>query len=114
MSVKTTIPITEARRRIFEIADKVQSPKSYYTLTEKGYPKAVIMSAEEFESWQETIAVQKLFPDLEEDIKRAREKAYLGKLGEYRMLESVLKKIKQKHAISNKAGAKSRKRTSQN
>jgi len=33
MSAKNTIPISEARRRIFEIAEEVQAPGVYYLLT---------------------------------------------------------------------------------
>lgn len=40
----------------------------YYTLTDKGRPKAVVMSAEEFESWAETLEVMRDFPNLDKDI----------------------------------------------
>src|SRR3989338_5102287 len=71
MDTKTTLPISEARRKIFKIAENVQKPSTYYTLTEKGKPKAVILSAEEFESWQETLEVTRDFPNLEKDVKAA-------------------------------------------
>lgn len=35
MRIKTTIPISEARKKIFKIAEEVQKPDNYYTLTEK-------------------------------------------------------------------------------
>jgi len=89
MNTKTTMPISEARKRIFEIAKEVQKPSNYYTLTEKGRPKVVLMSAEEFESWQETLEVMHEFPHLEKDIKEA-EKEY--KKGEYITLEELLEK----------------------
>ena len=71
MDTRTTLPISEARKKIFKIAKNVQKPSRYYTLTEKGKPKAVILSAEEFESWQETMEVNRLFPNLEKDVKAA-------------------------------------------
>ena len=89
MDTKTTLSISEARKRIFEIAKMVQKPSTHYTLTEKGRPKAVVMSAEEFESWQETLAVIKSFPGLEKDIKKA-EREY--KNGQCLSLEDVLAK----------------------
>src|SRR3989344_6964090 len=89
MDTKTTLPISEARKKIFKIAEKVQKPATHYTLTEKGRPKVVLMSAEEFESWQETLEVMRDFPKLEKDIKRA-EKEY--KRGRYVTLENVLSK----------------------
>ena len=57
MDAKNTMSISEARKRIFEIAEEVQKPDKYYTLTEKGKPKAVLMSAEEFDSIMETIEI---------------------------------------------------------
>lgn len=72
MNTKTILPVSEARKDIFNIMKKVQRPNTYYTLTEKGRPKAVVMSAEEFESLQETIEVTRDFPNLEKDIEKAR------------------------------------------
>ena len=50
MDPKRTLSITEARKRIFEIIDEVQKPDTHYTLTEKGRPKAEILSVEKFDS----------------------------------------------------------------
>ncbi len=68
MQSKTTLPISEARKRIFEIVAEVQAPGTVYTLTEKGKPKAVVMSASEFESWAETLEVMHKFPTLKNDM----------------------------------------------
>jgi len=87
METRTTLPISEARKKIFKIAEKVQKPATYYTLTEKGRPKVVVMSTEEFESWQETLEVMREFPNLERDIKKA-ERDY--KKGNYITLEEIL------------------------
>jgi len=89
MNTKTTLSISEARKKIFEMAEKVQRPSTHYILTEKGRPKVAFMSAEEFESWQETLEAIRDFPDLEKDIKKA-EKEY--KQGNYSTLENVLSK----------------------
>jgi len=89
MDTKTTLPISEARKNIFKIAEKVQKTAAYYTLTEKGIPKVVVLSADEFESWQETLKVMHIFPRLEKDIEKA-EKEY--KKGHCLTLEEVLSK----------------------
>jgi len=115
MDTKTTLPISEARKKIFSIAKEVQKPSRYYTLTEKGKPKVVVMSAEEFESWQETLEVMRDFPDLEKDIKAA-ERDY--KKGRYVTLEEVLAKEgfiladrgKRKHEVSSRSAKKGSKR----
>jgi len=71
MKANTTFPITEVRRRIFEIAKEARKPGKYFTITENGKPTVVIMSVDEFESWQETMDVIREMPDLMKDIKRA-------------------------------------------
>jgi len=119
MDTKTTIPISEARKKIFAIAEEVQKPNKYYTLTEKGRPKAVIMSAEEFESWMETLEVMKDFPDLNKDIREARREF---KKGNYITLEELLEKegfvvkneLKRTAGISGRHSAKSRTRNRKN
>lgn len=68
MNTKTTISISEARVRLFEIAEKVQLPHTVFSFTEKGKPKVVMMSAENFESWAETLEVMSLFPHLRKDL----------------------------------------------
>lgn len=90
MSIKNTISISEARKKIFNIADEVQTPNKHYTLTERGRPKAVIMSAEEFELWQETLDTIKDFPNLDKEVTET-EKAF--KTGEYKSW-STLKDLK--------------------
>lgn len=89
MNTNTTLSITEARRQIFDIAKDVNNSSGHYVLTEKGRPKAVIMSAVEFESWVETLEVARDFPDLAKDIAQA-EREY--KRGDYITLEELLKK----------------------
>ena len=79
MNTKTTITLTEARKRIFNIVEEIQSPGVHYTFTEKGQPKAVLLSAEEFESWAETLEVMKDFPDLKKDITQAQKEYREGK-----------------------------------
>ena len=115
MNTKTTLSISEARKKIFKIAEEVQKPSNYYTLTEKGRPKVVLMSAEEFESWQETLEVMREFPDIEKDIKKA-EKEY--KRGDYITLEELLAKEgyilkdkgKKKYGVSGNHSRKGTKR----
>lgn len=51
MKIKTTLPVSEARKKIFSIIKDIQKPETYYTLTDRGIPRAVIVSAEHFESF---------------------------------------------------------------
>jgi prevent-host-death family protein len=79
MDAKHTLSITEARKRIFDIAEKVQEDGVHYILTEKGRPKAVIMSADELESWRETIDILVHHPTILDDIKWAEKEYKEGK-----------------------------------
>ncbi|MBI5135245.1 type II toxin-antitoxin system Phd/YefM family antitoxin [Candidatus Uhrbacteria bacterium] len=94
MDTKTTLPISQARTKIFDIAKRVQIPGTHYTFTEKGKPTVVMMSAEEFESWQETFEVMKDFPDLDKDIAQVERDRRSGKIKDYPTLEDVIKERK--------------------
>ncbi|PIU68671.1 hypothetical protein COS81_03275 [candidate division WWE3 bacterium CG06_land_8_20_14_3_00_42_16] len=122
MDVKTTIPISEARKRIFEIANEVQKASRYYTLTENGRPKAVLMSAEDFESWQETIEVMREFPNLDKDITRVDRAVESGEYKKWTTLDGLLKeygyvladKGKNKYHVSTKNRTRGKKAARQN
>lgn len=87
MKMKTIISISEARRRIFDIAEEVQKPSTYYTLTENGRAKAVLMSAEQFDSIMEDLEILS-DPKIMADIKEAEEQF---KRGEYVTLDELMK-----------------------
>ncbi len=110
MDTKTTIPITEARKRIFEISDEVQKPGLYYTFTEKGKPKTVMMSAEEFESLQETIEVLRDFPDLDKYVKEMEKDLKSGKYKSYKTLQELMSE----YEISGNIQTRNRKRARKN
>lgn len=120
MNTKTTIPISEARKRIFAIANEVQKPNNYYTFTEKGRPKAVIMSAEEFESMMETMEVDRIFPDLDKDIAEVKRAMKTGEWKKWPTLDDlkrdwntanrVADKSKLKYGVSTHNKAKGKKK----
>lgn len=89
MAKNTTLSITEARKKIFKLANEVQEPDTYFVLTENGRPKAVLMSAEEFDSWKETLEVMAEIPNLKEEIEEAEKEIDRG---EYVTLEELLEK----------------------
>lgn len=109
MDVKTTIPITEARRTLFEVAKAVQRPGVRYTFTDKGRPKVVLMSAEDYESWQETFEVMHQFPNLKKDVAQAERDLALGN---YLTLGQIKAKYKiSQHGVSNRRSIKRTKRS---
>ena len=89
MDSKHTISISEARKRIFEIADEVQKPNIHYMLTENGKPKAVILSVEQFEDILDDLAIYS-DPDLAKRIEKA-EKQY--EAGDYITWEDLKKEL---------------------
>ena len=56
-SLNTIVPANEARTNFYQILDEVGSGLRQFTISHRGKPGAVIMSIEEFESWQETMEV---------------------------------------------------------
>lgn len=90
MNSKTTLSTTNARKNLFQITKNVQMPGRYYTFTENGKPKAVLMSAEEFESWQETLEVLQENPGILGDIKQVEKDIKTGEVENYPTLEEVL------------------------
>ncbi len=119
MNIKTTIPASEARKELFKILEKLDKGHSYYTITQNGRPKAVVMSAEKFESWQETIEVMRDFPDLDKDIAEAQ-RDYEN--GDYITLEELLTeegfivadKSRKKYEIHSNNSKKGKKRNKKN
>lgn len=92
MEAKNTMSISEARKRIFELAKEAQKPGVYFTFTEKGRPKVVLMSAEEFESWRETLEVMREFPNLDKDVKDVDAAVKSGEYKKWITLEELLAK----------------------
>jgi len=118
MNNKHIISITEARKRLFQIADDVQVPDTHYILTENGRPKVVLMSIDEFDSWTETMEVMKDFPNLDKDIAEVERDIKSGAYKQYVTLEDMMlehgfvlaDKSKNKYEVANKTKKKSRKR----
>lgn len=52
-----TIPISDAKDRLTELADRAAREHDHFTLTRNGRPHAVIMSVAEWESMQETMEI---------------------------------------------------------
>lgn len=74
-TMSKTISLREARNRFSKIVDKVDRLSERYVVTKNGVPKAVVMSADEFESWVETLEFTsnpKAMKALEQGLKEAK------------------------------------------
>jgi antitoxin YefM len=67
-----TIPITEAKARIAELADRVAREHDHFTITRNGRADVMLISVAEYESMQETLD---LLSDTEAlaDLRQSRE-----------------------------------------
>jgi prevent-host-death family protein len=64
-----TLSLSEAKMKLSELIEKVQSTDAEVVITKNGRPAAVLVSPDEFEGWRETIAI-KSDQDLMTEIKK--------------------------------------------
>ncbi len=74
--------LTEARKRFFQLADDVQKLNAHFFLTKNGKAKVVLMSADQFDSWQETVEIMK-DSQLVKEIRRAHEDFENGEMEKF-------------------------------
>jgi prevent-host-death family protein len=53
-----TLSLSEAKMKLSELIDRVQSTDAEVVITKNGRPAAVLVSPDEFEGWSETIRIQ--------------------------------------------------------
>ena len=64
-----TLSLSEAKMKLSELIERVQSTDAEVVITKNGRPAAVLVSTDEFEGWRETIAI-KADGDLMSEIKK--------------------------------------------
>ncbi|MGW8528460.1 MULTISPECIES: type II toxin-antitoxin system Phd/YefM family antitoxin [Nocardiopsidaceae] len=57
MTSMETIPVTEAKARIAELADRAQHEHADYTFTKNGRPAVVMMSVARYDSLMEALSI---------------------------------------------------------
>ena len=57
MKLKTIVPVSEARKNLFRIMDRIQRPDTRFVLTVDGRPRAVVLSIDEWESMLSTLDI---------------------------------------------------------
>ncbi len=55
--LNSSLQANEARTNFYQILDEVGGNLRQFTISHRGKPNAIIMSAEEFEGWQETMEI---------------------------------------------------------
>ena len=76
--MRKTLPVTEVRERLTELVDEVNDKFEQIEITKNGKPRAVIMAADEFDSWKETLEILS-DEQLMRDIKQAEKEFKEGK-----------------------------------
>ena len=56
-TLSTTLPASEARKNFYTMLDEVNTKLKNFTITLNGKIKAVMISADELESWRETLDI---------------------------------------------------------
>ncbi len=64
-----TLSLSEAKMKLSELIDRVQSTDAEVVITKNGRPAAVLVSPDEFDGWRETLSIQS-DPDLMIEIKK--------------------------------------------
>ena len=83
------LSITEARNNLFKLVDDAQKKGAHFVLTERGRSRAVIMSYDDFDAWQETMEIMS-DSELMKDIKESEEDIKSGAYKNYPTLEEAL------------------------
>lgn len=100
--LKNIISTTEARKNIFKLTEDVQKRGNYYTLTENGRAKAVIVSSEEFSNMQSTIEALAEDPDLRELMAESDKAVATGDFSNYISFDDFLKE--EGYVVAEKGG----------
>ena len=53
-----TLSLSEAKMKLSELIERVQSTDLEVVITKNGRPAAVLVSPDEFEGWRETLAIK--------------------------------------------------------
>jgi prevent-host-death family protein len=54
-----TMPLSEVKTKLSELLDAVEQRDDVVTITRNGRPVAMIVSKDEYESWQETVEIMR-------------------------------------------------------
>jgi len=73
------VPFTDARATLSDLLDLVENEQEHVIITRQGKPIAIVMSVDEWESWEETIDVLS-DPDAMEALRLSEEDVKAGRL----------------------------------
>ncbi|MDP4013546.1 MAG: type II toxin-antitoxin system Phd/YefM family antitoxin [Candidatus Nanopelagicales bacterium] len=71
MAISEQLPLADVKNRLSEVVEQVESQHARVTITKHGRPAAVVMSADDLASLEETLAVLS-DPDTMAQVRRSR------------------------------------------
>lgn len=74
-SIGNIVPASEARSNFYFLLDEVNKKLRQFIITLRGREQAVLLSVEEWQSWQETLEIlsdKKLMKDIREGLKQLK------------------------------------------
>jgi len=80
-----TLSLSEAKMKLSELIERVQSTDVEVVITKNGRPAAVLVSPDEFEGWRETIAIksdEELMTEIKKGISALKKKSRVYTLEE--------------------------------
>ena len=80
-----TLSLSEAKMKLSELIDLVQSTDAEFVITKNGRPAAVLVSPDEFEGWKETLLIQsdqELMAEIKKGVSDLKKKAKIYTLEE--------------------------------
>lgn len=84
-----TLPITEAKNRFTELADRAAAEHDHFTVTRNGHPHVMVVSVAEWDELQETIAVLS-DPQARADLAESAEAAQRGDFTSQDEMQTIL------------------------
>lgn len=88
-NIPSTLSVSDARINLYNLVKQAGENLRQFTITHKGKPTAVIMSAEELESWQETVDILN-DPETMKNIRLSQKQIKQGKTVDF---EQVIKQM---------------------
>ena len=96
------LPITEMRKKLFEVTEQAKIPGRIFRITQNGIPSVALISSEELDSLYETLEILSEDPNILKEIKSSKK--------EFRDKKVVSwNEVKNKYGISNSTPKNSRK-----
>ena len=75
----TTLPFSEAKAHLSELADKVEREHDRILVTRNGRPSFVLLSPDDLDALEETLEILR-DPDLVDSLRRSRDDAASGRV----------------------------------